>query len=89
MGIKSAVKFTDHARERRVESSLLINFPEVKAIVCIGGNSTSWNVPRIERVIAATAELKEVLGGPLQLESLNVVGIANQQGASRLRAMVY
>jgi sarcosine reductase len=89
MGIKTAVQVTDLARDRRVESALLFNFPEVNAIVCIGGNSTSWEVPRVERVIAATAELKEVLGGPLQLESLNVVGVANQQGGSRLRAMVY
>jgi hypothetical protein len=89
MGIKTAVQVTDLARDRRVESALLFNFPEVNAIVCIGGNSTSWKVPRVERVIAASAELKEVLGGPLHLESLNVVGIANQQGASRLRAMVY
>ena len=88
-GIKTAVQVTDLARDRRVESALLFNFPEVNAIVCIGGNSTSWKVPRVERVIAASAELKEVLGGPLQLESLNVVGVANQQGASRLRAMVY
>jgi glycine reductase len=89
MGIKTAVQVTDLARDRRVESALLFNFPEVNAIVCIGGNSTSWEVPRVERVIAATAELKEALGGPLQLESLNVVGVANQQGGSRLRAMVY
>jgi glycine reductase complex component B subunit alpha and beta len=89
VGIKTAVQVTDLARDRRVESALLFNFPEVNAIVCIGGNSTSWKVPRVERVIAASAELKEVLGGPLHLESLNVVGIANQQGASRLRAMVY
>ena len=89
MGIKTAVQVTDLARDRRVESALLFNFAEVNAIVCIGGNSTSWNVPRVERVIAASAELKEALGGPLHLESLNVVGIANQQGASRLRAMVY
>jgi glycine reductase complex component B subunit alpha and beta len=89
MGIKTAVQVTDLARDRRVESALLFNFPEVNAIVCIGGNSTSWKVPRVERVIAASAELKEALGGPLHLESLNVVGIANQQGASRLRAMVY
>jgi sarcosine reductase len=89
MGIKTAVQVTDLARDRRVESALLFNFPEVNAIVCIGGNSTGWKVPRVERVIAASAELKEVLGGPLQLESLNVVGIANQQGASRLRAMIY
>ena len=89
MGIKTAVQVTDLARDQRVESALLFNFPEVNAIVCIGGNSTRWKVPRVERVIAASAELKEVLGGPLQLESLNVVGVANQQGASRLRAMVY
>ena len=89
VGIKTAVQVTDLARDRRVESALLFNFPEVNAIVCIGGNSTSWKVPRVERAIAASAELKEVLGGPLQLESLNVVGVANQQGASRLRAMVY
>lgn len=88
-GIKTAVQVTDLARDRRVESALLFNFPEVNAIVCIGGNSTRWQVPRLERVIAASADLKEVLGGPLQLESLNVVGVANQQGASRLRAMVY
>jgi glycine reductase complex component B subunit alpha and beta len=89
VGIKTAVQVTDAARDHKVESALLFNFPEVNAIVCIGGNSTSWKVSRVERVIAASAELKEVLGGPLQLESLNVVGVANQQGASRLRAMVY
>jgi len=88
MGIKTAVQVTDLARDQRVESALLFNFPEVNAIVCIGGNSTRWEVPRVERVIAASAELKEVLGGPVYLESLNVVGGANQQGASRLRAMV-
>ena len=54
MGIKTAVQVTDLARDRRVESALLFNFPEVNAIVCIGGNSTSWKVPRAERVIAAS-----------------------------------
>ncbi len=89
MGIKTAVQVTDLARDRRVESALLFNFPEVNAIVCIGGNSTSWNLPRVERVIAANSGLAELLAGPLEIESLNVVGVANQQGASRLRAMVY
>jgi hypothetical protein len=89
MGIKTAVQVTDLARDQRVESAMLFNFPEVNAIVCIGGNSTSWKVPRAQRVIAASPELKEALGGPLELESLNVVGVANQQGASRLRAMIY
>jgi sarcosine reductase len=89
MGIKTAVQVTDLARDQRVESAMLFNFPEVNAIVCIGGNSTRWNVPGVERVIAASPELKEALGGPLELESLSVVGVANQQGASRLRAMIY
>jgi glycine reductase len=89
MGVKTAVQVTDLAGDRRVESALLFNFPEVDAIVCIGGNSTSWKVPRVERVIAANSGLAEVLAGPFELESLNAVGVANQQGASRLRAMVY
>ena len=89
MGIKTAVQVTDLARDRRVESALLFNFPEVNAIICIGGNGTSWRVPRVERVIAANSGLAEVLAGPFELESLNAVGVANQQGASRLRAIVY
>jgi sarcosine reductase len=89
MGIKTAVQVTDLARDRRVESALLFNFPEVNAIVCIGGNNTRWRAPRVDRVIAASEELRSVLAGPLEIEALNVVGVANQQGASRLRAMVY
>ncbi len=89
MGVKTAVQVTDLARDRRVESALLFNFPEVNAIVCIGGNGTTWRAPRAERVIAATPEIAEQLRGPVDLEALNVIGVANQQGASRLRAMVY
>jgi len=89
MGVKTAVQVTDLARDRRVESALLFNFPEVNAIVCIGGNGTSWQLPRVDRVIAASQELRDVLAGPVEMGALNVVGVANQQGASRLRAMVY
>lgn len=89
MGIKTAVQVTDLARDRRVESALLFNFPEVNAIVCIGGNSTTWNAPRPDRVIAASPEMAERLRGPLELEAMSVVGVSNQQGISRLRAMVY
>jgi glycine reductase len=88
-GIKTAVQVTDLARDHRVESALLFNFPEVDAIVSIGGNSTQWMLPRVERVIAANGGLAELLAGPFEIESLNVVGVANQQGASRLRAMIY
>jgi hypothetical protein len=88
-GIKTVVQVTDLARDRRVESALLFNFPEVDAIVCIGGNSTQWQLPRVERVIAANGGMAELLAGPLKIESLNVSGVANQQGASKLRSMIY
>src|SRR3990170_2775312 len=45
MGIKTAVQVTDLARDQRVESALLFNFPEVNAIVCIGGNGTARKAP--------------------------------------------
>jgi len=88
-GIKTAVQVTDLARDHRVESALLFNFPEVDAIVCIGGNSTQWQLPAVQRVIAANSGLAELLAGPFAIESHNVIGVANQQGASRLRSMVY
>jgi hypothetical protein len=89
MGIKTAVQVTDLARDRRVESALLFNFPEVNAIVCIGGNSTAWQAPRLDRVIAASPEMAERLRGPLELEAMSVIGVSNQQGISRLRSMIY
>ncbi len=89
MGVKTAVQVTDQARDQRVESALLFNFPEVDAIVCVGGNGTHWKLPQVKRVIAANSGLAELLAGPFEIESLNVVGVANQQGASRLRSMVY
>lgn len=88
-GIKTSVQVTDLARDRRVESALLFNFSEVDAIVCIGGNSTNWTLPRVDRVLAASAGLAELLAGPFEIDSLNVIGVANQQGASRLRSVMY
>ncbi len=88
-GIKTAVQVTDLARDHRVESALLFNFPEVDAIVCIGGNSTHWQLPAVQRVIAANSGLAELLAGPFEIEAHNVIGVGNQQGASRLRSMVY
>ena len=88
-GIKTSVQVTDLARDRRVESALLFNFPEVDAIVCIGGNSTNWRLPRVERVLAANSGLAELLEGPLEMHSLNIIGVTNQQGAARLRSVMY
>jgi glycine reductase len=89
MGVKTAVQVTDLARDHRVESALLFNFPEVDAIVCIGGNDTRWKLPQVDRVIAANSGLAELLAGPFEIEALNVIGVANQQGASKLRSIVY
>jgi glycine reductase complex component B subunit alpha and beta len=89
MGVKTAVQVTDLARDRRLESALLFNFAEVNAIVCIGGNSTAWEAPRLDRVIAASPEMAERLRGPFELEAMSVIGVSNQQGISRLRSMVY
>jgi glycine reductase len=89
MGVKTAVQVTDAARDHKVESALLFNFPEVDAIVCIGGNDTQWKLPQVERVIAANSGLAELLAGPFEIESHNVIGVANQQGASKLRSIVY
>jgi glycine reductase len=87
--IKTVVQVTDLARDHRVESALLFNFPEVDAIVCIGGNGTRWKLPTVERVIAANGGMAELLAGPFEIESLNVIGVANQQGAARLRSTIY
>lgn len=89
MGIRTAVAVSDASRDRRVESALLFNFPEVDAIVYNGGNGTKWEISRAARVIAATPELKELLAGLSEIRAQNVVGVTNHQGSSRLRAVVY
>ena len=89
MGIRTAVMVSDVSRDRRVESALLFNVPEVDAIVYNGGNGTQWELPKVERVIAATADFEKLLAGPMTIDANNIVGVTNQQGASRMRAMVY
>jgi sarcosine reductase len=88
-GIRTAVMVTDASRDRRVESALLFNVPEVDAIVYNGGNGTRWKVPLVDRVIAPTPELRELLAGPLDLAASELAGVTNQQGASKLRSLVY
>ena len=89
MGVRTAVMVSDMSRDRRVESALLFNFPEVNAIVYCGGNGTRWNAPQVERVITGSPEAGEALAGLREIGAYNVAGVANQQGASRLRAVVY
>ena len=89
LGIKTAVMVSDVSRDRRVESALLFNVPEVDAIVYNGGNGTTYEIAKAERVIAAKPELAELLAGPMMIDANNIIGVTNQQGASRMRAMVY
>ena len=89
MGIRTAVMVSDVSRDRRVESALLFNVPEVDAIVYNGGNGTQWELPKVDRVIAATPQFTELLAGPMIIDANNIVGVTNQQGASRMRSMVY
>jgi glycine reductase len=89
MGIRTAVMVSDVSRDRRVESALLFNVPEVDAIVYNGGNGTHWEIPRLDRIVAATPEFAELLAGPMTIDANNIVGVTNQQGASRMRSLVY
>jgi sarcosine reductase len=89
MGIRTAVIVSDLSRDRRVESALLFNHPEVNAIVYCGGYGSTKTLPPVERVIAAGPEMAKLLAGPLQIGITSLVGVVNQQGASRLRAVVY
>jgi len=89
MGVKTSVMVSDVSRDRRVESALLFNVPEVNAIVYNGGNGTEYEIPKVDRVIASTPELTELLVGPLTVDASEVIGVTNQQGASRMRALVY
>ena len=89
MGIRTAVMVSDVSRDRRVESALLFNVPEVDAIVYNGGNGTKWEVPKVDRVIAATPGFSDLLTGPMTLDANNIIGVTNQQGASKMRSLVY
>jgi glycine reductase len=89
MGIKTAVMVSDMSKDRRVESALLFNVPEVNAIVYNGGSGTEYEIAKAERVIAANPMLANLLAGPMKIDANDVIGVTNQQGASRMRAMVY
>lgn len=89
LGIRTVVQVSDMTRDRRVESALLFNFPEVDAIVSGGGNDTRWVVPTVERVIAGNAALAEMLAVSQELMAANICGVINQQGAQRLQGVVY
>jgi glycine reductase len=89
LGMSTSVQVSDMSSDRQAESALLFNYPEVDAIVYVGGNDTGWEVPAVERVIAATPELAAALGEPQKLPSGRICGVTSQQGASHLRSFIY
>ena len=90
LGVKTVVQASDTAPDGRAESVLLLNAPGVDAVVSIGeGVDIRWQAPAVERVIAGNPEVAAVLAGPLELTPATVCGTANNQGASRLRPIVY
>jgi glycine reductase len=89
LGMRTTVQVEDMAQDRRAESSMLFNYPEVDAMVHVGGHDTHWAVPAVERALAATPAAAEILGGPQRLDAARLCGVTNQQGASRVRSFVY
>jgi glycine reductase len=88
LGIRTTVQAEDMSRDRRAESSQLFNYAEVDAIVHCGGQGTRWDIPAVERVIAAMPDDRAALGEPQQLDASRICDVTSQQGASRLRSFV-
>ena len=90
LGIKTAVLASDTALDSRPESALLMNAPNVGAIVSLSeGFDIRWHAPAVERVVAGNPEVAERLAGPMELTPDTVCGASNNQGASRLQPILY
>jgi hypothetical protein len=77
------------SQDRRAESALLFNFPEIDAIVYCGGMDTKWAMPEPQRIVAGSTATAAALGEIREISAANVCGATNQQGASRIRSFVY
>jgi glycine reductase len=92
MGIRTVVQVgpPDLSADRTAESAALFNYPEVDAIVySSGGGYVEWPAPPVERVIAASEKSAAALADLKQVVAGSVPGITSQQGASRLRTIVF
>jgi glycine reductase len=89
-GVRTVIQATDTAPDRRAESALLMSAPGVDAVVSLSeGVDLSWRVSAAARVIAGNPEVAEVLAPPHDLMARALCGVTNNQGASRLRSIVY
>ena len=89
LGMRTAVQVTDMSQDRRAESALLFNFPEVDAIVYCGGMDTRWTMPEPQRIVAGSPATAAALGEIREVTAATICGATNQQGASRIRSFVY
>jgi len=89
LGMRTVVQVSDMSWDRRAESALLFNYPEVDAIVFVGGIDTKWAVSEAQRVVAGNAEALDALKVPQELAANVICGVTSQQGASRLQPILY
>jgi len=88
LGMRTAVMVSDASGDRTLESAYMFNYPEVNAVVYVGGTGTQFALP-VERVIGGNPTVEAALGAMTTVASRSVVGVANQQGAARIRSVVW
>ncbi len=88
-GIFTTVQVSDMSRDRQAESALLFNYPEVDAIVYVGGGDTSWDLPAVEKVVAGNPAMTAALEVAQGIPAGGICGVTSQQGISKLRCFVY
>ncbi len=88
LGMRTAVMVSDASGDRTLESAYMFNYPEVDAVVYVGGTGTQFALP-MERVIGGNPTVEAALGAMRTVASRSVVGVANQQGAARVRSVVW
>ena len=88
-GIFTTVQVSDMSRDRQAESALLFNYPEVDAIVYVGGGDTNWDLPMVEKVVAGNPAMTAALEVAQEIPAGGICGVTSQQGISKLRCFVY
>jgi len=88
-GIYTTVQVSDMSRDRQAESALLFNYPEVDAIIYVGGGDTNWNLPAVEKVVAGNPAMTAALEVAQDIPAGGICGVTSQQGISKLRCFVY
>ena len=88
-GIFTTVQVSDMSRDRQAESALLFNYPEVDAIVYVGGGDTNWDLPAVEKVVAGNPAMTAALEVAQEIPAGGICGVTSQQGISKLRCFIY